>query len=76
MMEKLTRERVIEFAEKYSLKPIVIKGSDVVQLAKKESDRYQPISWDEFFDILEKKNLAVYISKGGYMRIMGDDIYE
>ena len=76
MMEKLDEGKVKEIAEKYSLRPVKIRGSDVVQLAKKESERYEDISWDEFFEILKKKRLSVYSSKGGYMKIMSDDLYD
>ena len=76
MMRKLSEEDAIKNAEKYNLKPVRIKGSDVVQLAKKISERYEEITWDEFFKILRKKRLAVYISDGGYMKIMSDDVYE
>ncbi len=76
MMRKLSDEEAKDNAEKYGLKPVRIKGSNVVQLAKNISDRYEVISWDEFFKELKKKRLAVYISKSGYMKIMSDDIYE
>ncbi len=76
MMRKLTDEEAREQAERYGLKPVRIKGSNVVQLAKNISDRYEVIPWDVFFSELKKKRLAVYISKGGYMKIMGDDVYE
>ncbi len=75
-MEKLSEEKVREIAERYSLRPVKIRGSEVVQLAKKESKRYEKITWDEFFNILKKKRLAVYSSKGGYVKIMSDDLYE
>ena len=75
-MEKVSEERVKELANKYSLRPVRIKGSDVVQLAKKNSERYEDITWEEFFEVLKTKRLAVYSSKSGYMKIMGDDIYE
>ena len=76
MMKKLNEEEAKILAEKYALRPVCIKGSTVVQLAKKMSARYEEISWDEFFRILHEKKLAVYVSNSGYMKIMSDDIYE
>ncbi len=76
MMQKLNEEEAKNYAEKFNLKPVRIKGSAVVQLAKNMSERYEEISWDEFFRILRDKRLAVYVSSGGYMKIMSDDIYE
>ncbi len=75
-MQRLSREETIKNAEKYGLKPVRVKERDVIQLAKKRSEKFEEISWEEFFEILERKRLAVYISKGGYMKIMSDDIYE
>ena len=76
MMRKLNREEAIENANRYSLKPVRVKGSDVVQLSLNTSSKFESISWDDFFSALEQKHLAVYISKGGYMKVMSDDIYE
>ncbi len=42
----------------------------MVQLVKRMSDKFEPISWEEFFAILEEKELAVYVSKSGYVKIM------
>ena len=76
MMQKLSEEEAKKKAEEYDLKPVRIRNSDVVQLAKKMSERYEEITWEEFFRVLREKRLAVYISKSGYMKIMSDDIYE
>ncbi len=76
MMEKLSNEDAKKFAEKYGLKPVRIRNQEVVQLSKNPGGKFVEIPWDEFFGILEKKRLAVYISKSGYMKIMSDDIYE
>ena len=76
MMRKLSDEEAREYAEQYGLRPVKIRGSDVVQLAKKKQEKFIDITWDEFFNILKRKRLAVYISSGGYMKIMSDDIYE
>ncbi len=76
MMQKLSEEEAKRKAEEYNLKPVRIKKSEVVQLAKMMSERYEEITWEEFFRVLREKRLAVYISKSGYMKIMSDDIYE
>ena len=76
MMRKLSREETIRNAEMYGLKPVRVRNCDVIQLAKNPGEKFEEVSWDYFFEILEKKRLAVYISKGGYMKIMSDDVYE
>ncbi len=76
MMRKLSKDETITYARKYGLVPAKIRGKDVVQLIKKEDKKFEKISWDEFFEILAKKRLSAYISKNGYMKIMGDDVYE
>ena len=76
MMRKLSKEETIINAKKYELVPARIHGKEVVQLIKKSDKKFEEISWDEFFEILAKKRLAVYISKNGYVKIMGDDVYE
>ncbi len=76
MMRKLSKEETITNAKKYGLMPAKIRGKDVVQLIKNRDKKFEEISWEEFFKILAKKRLSVYISKNGYMKIMGDDIYE
>ena len=76
MMRKLTNEESMENAEKYGLKPARVRGREVVQLTKNPGEKFEEIPWEEFFEILKKKRLAVYMSKGGYMKIMSDDVYE
>ncbi len=76
MMRALSRDEVIENAKKYRLRPVKIKGRDVIQLSKNRGERFVDITWEEFFETLEKKHLAVYISKSGYMKIMSDDVYD
>ena len=75
-MSKLNEEETKKNAERYGLMPVKIRDSDVVQLSKKADGKFEPIQWQEFFELLKKKRLAVYISKTGYMKIMSDDVYE
>ncbi|NPA75302.1 MAG: hypothetical protein GXO25_04385 [Euryarchaeota archaeon] len=76
MMRKLSADEVRANAEKYGLRPVRVKARDVVQLSKNPGEKFVEISWEEFFEVLEKKHLAVYISRGGYMKIMSDDVYD
>lgn len=76
MMTKLNEAETKKNAARYGLMPVKIRDSDVVQLSKKSGGKFEPIQWQEFFELLKKKRLAVYISKTGYMKIMSDDVYE
>ncbi len=69
-MRRLTPEEAREVAREHGLIPARVRGTRVVQLVKRMSDKFEPISWEEFFAILEEKELAVYVSKSGYVKIM------
>lgn len=75
-MTKLNEAETKKNAERYGLRPVKIRDSEVVQLSKKAEGKFELITWQEFFELLKKKRLAVYISKTGYMKIMSDDVYE
>jgi len=72
-MKKITINEVKEIAEEYDLKPAKVKGSDAVNIRKKENETLEDISWEEFERILNEKNLAVYKSPNDWLKIMKDE---
>ncbi|MFW6196937.1 MAG: hypothetical protein ACOCZJ_01830 [Thermoplasmatota archaeon] len=71
-MEKISVSKAREIAEEKGLKPGQVSGTNGIQFTKGNNDRIKVISWDEFEDKLEKRNLAVFES-GGWMKIMKED---
>ena len=65
----INRRQVEELSKRKGLVPSKVIGSEQVQLSKGSNKHLATITWDEFFEILEKRNLAVY-SLGGWMKIM------
>ena len=68
-MQKISVEQAKKIAMEKGLKPGRVKGTDGVQFTKGNNERLEVISWEEFEDILKKRGLAVYESKG-WMKIM------
>ncbi|HDD60169.1 MAG: hypothetical protein DRI93_00005 [Aquificota bacterium] len=68
-MQKISVEQAKKIAEEKGLKPGRVKGTDGVQFTKGNNERLEVISWEEFENILKKRGLAVYESKG-WMKIM------
>ena len=72
-MQKITMSELKQIAKDYGLKACKIKGSEVVQIRKNPSDKYEDISWDEFESALKKKKLAVYkATESDFLKIMKD----
>jgi hypothetical protein len=71
MMEKITIQQAIEYANRKGLRSGLRKGRiDVIALFKPtDTDRFNEIDWDQFGAILKKKGLSVYYDRG-YLRIM------
>lgn len=60
-LEPADRDKVIRIAKHYGLFPIKIKGTMQVNICKTmDAKKYSRITWDEFYLILEEKELAVY----------------
>ena len=60
-LEPADRDKVIRIAKHYGLFPIKIKGTMQVNICKTmDAKKYSRITWDEFYQILEEKELAVY----------------
>ncbi len=71
-MEKISVDKAKEIAENKDLKPGLVKGTDGIQFTKGNNDRIRTVSWDEFEEKLDERDLAVYES-GGWMKIMSED---
>ncbi len=71
-MEKISVSKAKEIADEKGLKPGQVSGTNGIQFTKGNNDRIKVISWDDFENKLEKRNLAVYES-GGWMKIMKED---
>jgi len=72
-MRKITVDDLKKLAKQYDLHVCRIKGSEVVQIRKNPSDKYEDVSWEEFEDALNKKGLAVYkAEESDFLKIMKD----
>ncbi len=71
-MEKISVAKAKEIAENKGLKPGLVKGTDGIQFTKGNNDRIETVSWTEFEEKLDERDLAVYES-GGWMKIMSDE---
>ena len=73
VMEPISIESAREKARKAGLKPGRVKGTDgAIQFTKGRNTRIEIISWDEFTDVLQKRNLHVCESNG-FLKIMKKD---
>lgn len=70
-MEKVTNVDLIQqLASKVGLKAgLVTDTEDGIQFTRGSNPRLTIIGWDEFFEILDRKGLAVYRS-GNWLKIM------
>ena len=70
VMEPISVEAAKEKARKAGVKPGRVKGTDgAIQFTKGRNNRIEVISWDEFSDVLQKRNLQVCESNG-FLKIM------
>ena len=70
VMEPISVDAAKEKARKAGLKPGRVKGTDgAIQFTKGRNNRIEVISWEEFSDVLQKRNLQVCESNG-FMKIM------
>ena len=71
-MEKISVEKAKEIAEEKGLKPGKVVTTDSgVQFTKGNNENVEVISWEEFEDYLDERDLAVYNSSG-WMKIMAE----
>ena len=70
-MKKITIAELKIIAKQYDLHVCKIKGSEVVQIRKNPSDKYEDIGWDEFESALKSKGLAIYkAEESDFLKIM------
>ncbi len=73
-MKKISIDKAKEIAKEYDLKPAKVKGSDVVNIRKKENINLEDITWDEFEEKLKDKGLALFKAKNSdFLKIMKDE---
>jgi len=71
-MKKISVEKAKEIAEEKGLKPGKVVTTDSgVQFTKGNNENVEVISWEEFEDYLNERDLAVYNSSG-WMKIMSE----
>ena len=72
-MIKISIDDLKKLAKQYDLHVCRIKGSEVVQIRKNASDKYEDVSWGEFESVLKNKGLAVYkATESDFLKIMKD----
>lgn len=73
VMEKITNDELKKLQKKYGFKFVRINRTDVVNIAKKPTDRMEVIDFETFVASLKKRKLAVYkAGKGDFLKIMKD----
>ncbi len=72
-LEEYSKEKIKEVAEKKGLIPGIVKGTeDGIQFANPDSNRVNETEWETFFEIMDKKDLSVYGTEEGWMKILED----
>jgi len=72
-LSKLSKEKIKEIAGEKDLMPAMVEGTeDVIQISNKDTEGVKEIDWETFFEIMNEKNLSVYSTDGGWMKIMRD----
>jgi len=70
VMEPISVESAKEKARKAGLKPGRVKGTDgAIQSTKGRNNRIDVITWEEFTEVLQRRNLHVCESNG-FLKIM------
>ncbi len=60
-------------ASAYKLQPCRVKGTNVVNIRKRPSDKFESMGWDEFERALRERGLAVYkAEESDFLKIMKD----
>lgn len=72
-MQRIGVKKLKEIAAEYQIHPCRIKGTEVINIRKRRSDRYEDITWEEFERILKKRKLAVFkATESDFIKIMKD----
>ena len=72
-MMKISLEQLKHVTETNGLKPCKVRGTNIVNLRKEPSERFEDIGWEEFQETLNLRGLAVYKATGSdFLKIMKD----
>src|SRR5207245_11674376 len=71
-LKEISFEYARQIASVKGLQPGKVRGTSTLRFTKGDSDKLQVITWDEFVQTANNRNLAVYES-GGWMKVMGKD---
>ncbi len=64
----VSRKEVEEILKETKVRPAVIKGTSIIRFVKKPSDKYEYITVDQLYKILQEQNLAIKAS-GTYLMV-------
>lgn len=71
VMKRMSIDEVKQIADEYGLHPCRIKGTNIVNIRKRPSDRTEDIPWPDFERILRQRGLAVYKAENSdFLKIM------
>jgi hypothetical protein len=68
-LREISFEYARQIASVKGLQPSKVRGTSTLRFTKGGSDKLQVITWDEFINTANSRNLAVYES-GGWMKLM------
>lgn len=72
-MMKISIGELKEIVTRYNLQPCRVKGTQIVNIRKSPSGRFEDIDWDTFERILRSRGLAVYKAQDSdFLKIMKD----
>jgi len=71
-VKDLSRSEVETILREQKIKPAVIKGTTIIRFTKKPSDKYDFITVDQMYQIIEKQNLGIRGS-GTYLMVYKKD---
>ncbi|MEM3290722.1 MAG: hypothetical protein QW046_04320 [Candidatus Micrarchaeaceae archaeon] len=69
---EVSRKEVENILKEQKLRPALIKNSTIIRFVKKPSDKYDFITVDQLYQVLEKQNLGIRAS-GSYLMIYSKD---
>src|SRR5437762_12331070 len=68
-LKEISFEYARQIASVKGLQPGKVRGTSTLRFTKGDSDKLQVITWDEFVQTANNRNLAVYES-GGWIKLM------
>src|SRR2546421_4665635 len=71
-LKEISFEYARQIASVKGLQPGKVRGTSTLRFTKGDSDKLQVITWDEFVQTANNRNLAVYES-GGWVKCMGQN---